>query len=152
MAIPSVVDTPPPVPLSGKLAIAFSQQETTPNEKSIAIDASRYLVASPYTDAEHLLDLETLDVENGLLAEALAEMRPLRDDYATAPYVDIFNWEEMIDRIRQLATARGISFKETSWYIVAFRSQYKPTTDHPDLGVLDKAAHAEAMASGGFLK
>lgn len=152
MAIPSVVDTPPPVPLSGKLAIAFSQQETTPNEKSIAIDASRYLVASPYTDAEHLLDLETLDVENGLLAEALAEMRPLRDDYATAPYVDIFNWEEMIDRVRQLATARGISFKETSWYIVAFRSQYKPTTDHPDLGVLDKAAHAEAMASGGFLK
>lgn len=152
MAIPSVVDAPIPVSLSGKAAIMVSQQQMTPNEKSISLGASRYLVASPYTEAEHLLDLETLDVENGLLAEALVKMKPLRHDYATAPYAETFNWEEVIERVRELATARGVDFKETSWYIVAFRSQYKPTTDHPDLGVLDKAAHAEAMASGGFLK
>jgi hypothetical protein len=35
---------------------------------------------------------------------------------------------------------------------VVFRSRIPPTTDYAHLGELDKAAHAEAMASGGFLK
>lgn len=151
MALPSVLDAAGSVRLSDKAVISVSEKEMAA-EKSLALDASRYIVASPYTEDEHLLDLETLNVENGLLAEGLMEMKELRDDYATAPYVDTFNWDEVVDRVRQLATARGVDFKETSWYIVAFRSKYKPTTDHPDLGMLDKAAHAEAMASGGFLK
>lgn len=32
------------------------------------------------------------------------------------------------------------------------RSQISPTTDYSHLGALDKAAHAEAVQSGGFLK
>lgn len=143
------VDLSHPVPL-GKSTVNVSSKERLPD--SNAVTSQRYLVASPYTDQEHLLDLESLDTENQLLSEALQSMKEVTEEYATRPYVDSFNWEEVIDRVRELATARQHSFKETSWYIVAFRSQIKPTTVYPDLGALDKAAHAEAMASGGFLK
>ncbi|KAM0232888.1 hypothetical protein ACHAP5_010585 [Fusarium lateritium] len=114
--------------------------------------AGRYLVQSPYTEQEHLLDLETLDNENTLLAQALSQLRVLRNDYATAPYTESFNWEEVIDEVKRLAIESGKGFKETSFYIVAFRSRIKKTTEYADLGLLDKGAHAEAVASGGFLK
>lgn len=112
----------------------------------------RYVVASPYTEAEHLLDLETLDAENQMLAEALVGLSCLRDDYATAAYADTFNWDEVVGRVRELAAARNHRWAETSWYIVAFRSRYEQGIDYSHLGDLDKAAHAEATASGGFLK
>jgi hypothetical protein len=115
-------------------------------------EQSRYLRVSPYTEQAHLLDLETLDEENGLLALALVKMKNTRDDYATAPYLDTFNWDEVIESLRTLVRERNHHWKETSFYIVAFRSQIPPTTVYADLGVLDKAAHAEATASGGFLK
>lgn len=134
----------------GKATFSVSDIEIVPDSDAAA--TQRYLVASPYTEQEHLLDLESLDTENQLLGEALQGMKAVTEGYATRPYVESFNWEELIDRVRELATARQHSFKETSWYIVAFRSQIKPTTVYPDLGALDKAAHAEAMASGGFLK
>jgi hypothetical protein len=109
-----------------------------------------YLISSPYTEPEHQLDLGTLDNENSLLAEALVHLRCLRDDYATAPYRQSFNWDEIMNILKILATSRG--FKETSFFIVAFRSRVKPTAERERLGTLDKAAHAEANASGGFLK
>jgi hypothetical protein len=49
------------------------------------------LVVSPYKEEPHLLDLRTLDTANQLLANALVGLKCLRDDYATAPYVEIFN-------------------------------------------------------------
>lgn len=113
---------------------------------------NRYLVVSPYTEKEHLLDLETLDPENQLLALSLASLEILCDDYAIRPYLEIFNWEDVIARLRALAQQRNHVWRETSFYIVAFRSQIPPTTVYADLGVLDKAAHVEATASGGFLK
>lgn len=112
----------------------------------------RYVVASPYTEADHLLDLETLDAENQVLAEALVDLKCLREDYATAAYADTFNWDEVVGRVRELAAARGHGWRGTSWYIVAFRSRYEQGIDYSHLGDLDKAAHAEATASGGFLK
>ena len=112
----------------------------------------RFLIVSPYVEKEHLLDLDTLDVENQLLAQALANFTCLRDDYATSPYLDTFNWPEIIEEVRALARKRQHKWKETSFFIVAFRSQIPPTTVYADLGVLDKAAHAEATESGGFLK
>ncbi|KAK1826054.1 hypothetical protein QBC39DRAFT_365336 [Podospora conica] len=112
----------------------------------------RYLVVSPYTEIGHLLDLETLDAENQLLAIALSKFKNIREDYATGPYLEIFNWTEVIEALQTLVRERGCSWKETSFYIVAFRSQIPPTTVYADLGVLDKAAHIEATASGGFLK
>lgn len=121
-------------------------------QEFIAPHTPRYLIASPYTDPEHLLDLQSLDVENQLLSEALQSMRAVTEEYSTRPYLESFNWSEVIDRVRALSSARHHEFKQTSWYIVAFRSQIKSTAVYPDLGALDKAAHAEAMASGGFLK
>jgi hypothetical protein len=111
-----------------------------------------YLIASPYLEQEHLLDLRTLDAENALLARALTHLRPLRSDYATAAYQDTFDWPEIIEKVRKSAALAGHKWKETSFFVVAFRSRIPPTTVYAELGKLDKAAHAEATASGGFLK
>lgn len=115
-------------------------------------EQGNYLLVSPYTEKDHLLDLRSLDAENALLARALTRMKNLRPDYATAPYLQTFNWEEIMDELKKLARDAGHAWKETSFYIVAFRSQIPPTTVYAELGALDKAAHAEATASGGFLK
>jgi hypothetical protein len=141
-----------PAALAEKQAVIFSEKLLDSTEPSEVVDPSRYLVVSPYTDQGHLLDLQSVDEENRLLALALVKMRNLRADYATAPYLDTFNWNEIIESLRALARERNYRWKETSFYIVAFRSQIPPTTVYADLGVLDKAAHAEATASGGFLK
>lgn len=117
-----------------------------------ANDQDNYLVVSPYTEKEHQLDLRTLDKENALLARALVKLRSLRPDYATAPYTETFSWTEVMEELTRLVREEGYDWKETSFYIVAFRSQIPPTTVYAELGVLDKAAHAEATASGGFLK
>ncbi|KAI8307852.1 hypothetical protein K4K61_003125 [Colletotrichum sp. SAR11_59] len=111
-------------------------------------DNDRFIVHSPYTDPEHLLDLETLDNENALLARALSHLECLRADYATADYVESFNWGDVMRELKTLVQTTGKSYKETSFYIVAFRSQIPPTTVYGDLGVLDKAAHAEANQVG----
>ena len=153
------VQLPPVVDTHGlssyKDSILVSETEMPYDEKHSIRRPSkqpRHLVVSPYTEQEHLLDLDTLDTENQLLAEALTHMTCLREDYATAPYLETFNWSEIVEHVRELAQARNHTWKETSFYIVAFRSQIPPTTQYGDLGVLDKAAHAEATASGGFLK
>jgi hypothetical protein len=112
----------------------------------------RYLVVSPYHEQEHLLDLESLDVENQLLALSLTKLKCLRQDYATAPYTETFNWEEIIETLQTLAGGINHTWKKTSFFVVAFRSRIPPTTVYAELGTLDKAAHAEATASGGFLK
>jgi hypothetical protein len=129
---------------TGAKALAALQKPT--------MKQSRYLVVSPYSEQEHLLDLESLDIENQLLALSLTTMKCLRDDYATAPYIETFNWADMMATLRALARQINHSWKETSFFVVAFRSQIPPTTAYSDLAVLDKAAHSEATASGGFLK
>ncbi|EGO58818.1 hypothetical protein NEUTE1DRAFT_40568 [Neurospora tetrasperma FGSC 2508] len=125
--------------------------QTTPTELP---DKERYIVVSPYTEQQHLLDLTTLDPENQILALALSQLTCLREDYATAPYRDTFNWDQIIEHVRALARKRNYTWKETSFFVVAFRSQVFESTveNYADLGELDKAAHAEATASGGFLK
>ena len=113
---------------------------------------SRCLRVSPYHEQQHLIDLDNLDTEDQLLALSLTKMRCLRDDYATAPYIETFNWSEIVETLRTLAREINSTWKETSFYVVVFRSRIPPTTVYAELGVLDKAAHAEAIASGGFLK
>jgi len=115
----------------------------------------RWLIQSPYIERDHQLDLWTLDHEAALLARALATLRPTRSDYAQAPYRDGFNWDEVAEKLRELAASNGKNpsqYREMSFYIVVFRSQIPPETTYEDLGLLDKPAHAEAIASGGFLK
>jgi hypothetical protein len=117
-----------------------------------SLDDENFLVISPYTDRPHLLDLRTLDTQSAFIARALTVMRSLRPDYATSVYKDTFNWSEIVDNLRQLTLAAGYTWTEQKFFIVVFRSCIPPTTDYGHLGDLDKDAHAEAMASGGFLK
>ncbi|KAK3902072.1 hypothetical protein C8A05DRAFT_15819 [Staphylotrichum tortipilum] len=112
----------------------------------------RHLVVSPYHEQEHLLNLDSIDAENQLLALSLTKLRCLRADYATASYIESFNWAEIIETLRVLTRESSHAWKETSFFVVAFRSRIPPTTVYADLGKLDKAAHAEATESGGFLK
>jgi hypothetical protein len=65
------------------------------------------LVVSPYDEEPHLLDLRTLDTANQLLAKALVGLTCLRDDYATAPYVEIFN----VSHPREILPTRSISMR-----------------------------------------
>ncbi|KAI1377012.1 hypothetical protein F4677DRAFT_64450 [Hypoxylon crocopeplum] len=143
-------------PLREKEPIDVSTQEVatylSDSDGVLRHDQDHFLVQSPYTEQDHLLDLRTLNAENALLARALARMGSVRPDYATAPYTETFNWGEVIEELRRLVGGQGHQWKETSFFIVAFRSQIPPTTVYEDLGALDKVAHAEAIASGGFLK
>ncbi|KAH7326326.1 hypothetical protein B0I35DRAFT_347103 [Stachybotrys elegans] len=143
------VQDPQPLPtvrLSSDLEKNAALVDVTP------LDDRRLLIQSPYTEPDHQLDLDTLDNENEILARALTILTATRQDYATAPYNDSFNWPEVIDESRRLIKESGRGFQETIFYIVAFRSQIKPSTDYSHLGQLDKAAHKEAIDSGGFLK
>ncbi|OAA47430.1 UPF0643 protein [Beauveria brongniartii RCEF 3172] len=112
----------------------------------------RFIVQSPYTELAHQLDLSTLDYENALLAKALSTVDATRDDYAIASYVESFNWTGVMAHLKTLVGIYGQRYQDATFYIVAFRSQIKPSTDYSHLGELDKAAHLEAIESGGFLK
>jgi hypothetical protein len=122
------------------------------DNKTSEVRDENLLTVSPYDERPHLLDLRTLDTANQLLARALVGLRCLRGDYATAPYHEIFNWPEVVKSVREMAELSEFEWEEFAFYIVVFRSQIPPTTVYADLGVLDKAAHAEATESGGFLK
>lgn len=121
-------------------------------EEKFETDKNDLLVVSPYTEIPHLLDLNSVEIESRLLAEALVGLKCIRPDYATAPYTEIFNWTEVMESLQEHIALSKHAWKDHSFYIVVFRSQIPPTTIYADLGVLDKAAHAEAIASGGFLK
>ncbi|KAL2221272.1 hypothetical protein M432DRAFT_605757 [Thermoascus aurantiacus ATCC 26904] len=110
------------------------------------------LIVSPYNEPGHLLDLKTLDTPNQLLAKALTIFKPIRDDYATAPYTESFNWEAVIELLRDLCAAEGYRWQRQKFYVVTFRSRLFPDVDMQLLHDLDVHSHREATASGGLLK
>jgi hypothetical protein len=131
----------------------FLQKKLSDVEKFGQADGSKeFLVISPYIELPHLLDLSTVEPQAQLLAIALTGLKSIRDDYATAPYIEMFNWSEVMATLRHVCAAKEQTWTEQCFYIVVFRSQIPATTDYSHLGQLDKAAHAEAMKSGGFLK
>lgn len=147
MASAMVAVTHEPARLGLQHAVGAPLAHTT-HEKN-----ENLLVVSPYHEEAHLLDLATVDTPNQLLARALGSLEFIRADHRTAPYADAFNWAEVIATVRRLAAEQSdFEWKRTDFYIVAFRSQIPPSTDYSHLGALDKDAHAEATASGGFLK
>ena len=111
-----------------------------------------HLVVSPYTTLPHLLDLRPLEESQRLLAKALTALQSVREDYATAPYHQSFNWDGVIERLKSLLELSGHQWTHQHFYIVVFRSQIPPTTDRTHLGELDQRSHAEATESGGLLK
>lgn len=112
------------------------------------------LIASPYTDKTHLLDLSTVSISNRILAEALTALKPIREDYALAPYKEAFNWSYILGVVQEISKSEGYHFVQEpeTFYIVVFRSCVPPSTDRSHLGFLDEKAHEEAIKSGGLLK
>jgi hypothetical protein len=110
------------------------------------------LKASPYAGPEHLLHLDTLEIQNRLMALALSSLSPARPDYATAAYQQAFDWDQVVALLATLAREQRISWKKQSFYVVEFRSKLKENIDNDRLYLLDKQSHMEATASGGLLK
>ncbi|KIW07179.1 hypothetical protein, variant [Verruconis gallopava] len=116
------------------------------------IPRSYHLISSPYNDANHLLDIRTLDTQCCLLAQALTFLKPIRADYATADYLSSFNWTEVLSILRLLAKDIGHTWTSRDFYTVIFRSQLNAGVDQQRLHDLDKTSHLEAVASGQLLK
>jgi hypothetical protein len=132
-------------------AAALQLQFGTQRHEQAATSDDR-LIASPYNEPLNLLDLKRLETPYQLFAKALTIFKPIRDDYAVAPYLESFNWQAVVDFLRDLSIAEGHQWKRTQFYVVSFRSQLKPDIDYPRLHDLDCHSHEEAMASGGLLK
>ncbi|EME78742.1 uncharacterized protein MYCFIDRAFT_100958, partial [Pseudocercospora fijiensis CIRAD86] len=110
------------------------------------------LVSSPYSDFVNQLDLQALETPYKLFAFALGALEPIRGDYATAPYLESFNWPDVFALLRHLCVQTGYQWQKRAFYTVIFRSTLQPGVDRDRLGLLDKKSHEEACASGGLLK
>lgn len=128
-----------------------STSKTAPFDDTIDLDAT-HLISSPYSDFENQLQLDHLDLPNRLLAFALTALKPIREDYATAPYAESFNWSEVFALLRSLSKRVGYEWKQQDFCVVIFRSKLQANIDRDRLGLLDKMSHQEACASGGLLK
>lgn len=111
-----------------------------------------HLIVSPYNEPGHLLDMRTLDTPCQIFAKALSILKPIRDDYATASYIDSFNWQSVIDLVRELSAAENHEWRQQSFYVVVFQSSLNADADMALLHDLDSHSHKEATASGGLLK
>ncbi|KAF2217259.1 hypothetical protein CERZMDRAFT_64530 [Cercospora zeae-maydis SCOH1-5] len=111
-----------------------------------------HLISSPYDDLANQLTLNDLDTPYRLFAFALTAVKPIREDYATAPYLESFNWSEVFALLRELCKQAGFEWKELDFYAVIFRSTLLSGIDRDRLGLLDQMSHQEACASGGLLK
>lgn len=130
----------------------FITSESQKAQVPINQDTDSLLIASPYEDLPHLLDLNSLDTQSRLLALALSSFKPIRDDYATAEYPDAFNWNTVFDLLHKYSKSEGHTWKSQSFYVVVFRSKLQPNVDQNHLTDLDAYSHQEAVASGGLLK
>lgn len=126
--------------------------QDTFTQSSLSNERANLLITSPYNAPPHLLDLSTLDIANQLVAKALTIFQPIRDDYATAPYLDSFNWATVVEFLRHLAEEEGYRWTRQSFYVVAFRSRLFDDVDGDRLSDLDAHSHREASQSGGLLK
>lgn len=113
---------------------------------------SKWLIASPYLEIEHQLDLDTVDIPYQLLAQALTSLEAATPVYATTPYSTCLNWPEVFSNLKSLSAEHEYTWKRTEFYVVEFRSKLKANIDNPLLFKLDKESHREATASGGLLK
>lgn len=108
--------------------------------------------SSPYSDPLNFLNLIELDKPLQLFALALTKLQSTRPDYATAPYMSSFNWDEVFEILTGLCTQAGIQWQRTDFYVVIFRSKLRIEADRARLGELDQMSHQEACASGGLLQ
>lgn len=126
-------------------------QDSVVTPSTIDLNAS-YLISSPYNHLANRLVLDHLEIPYRLFAFALTSLKPIRDDYATAPYLESFNWPDVFAHLRDLCRQTGFAWKQLSFYTVIFRSVLLPGIDRGRLALLDQKSHEEACASGGLLK
>jgi hypothetical protein len=110
------------------------------------------VITSPYNDPDHVLDLDTLSIQDKILTLALTTMQPILDNYATEDYEVSFNWDVIFATVRALAASANHTWTKQEFYVVIFRSQLKEGCDRQLLHDLDKHSHREATVSGGLLK
>ncbi|KAF2190159.1 hypothetical protein K469DRAFT_561425 [Zopfia rhizophila CBS 207.26] len=113
---------------------------------------SSLLISSPYNNPGHYLDLTTLDTANLLFAKALTVLKPVRSDYATAPYPEALNFPTIMELLRNFSSDKQFEWRQTTFYVVIFRSKLKGSIDNELLYKLDFESHREACESGGLLK
>lgn len=119
MAAATIVSLPSEAPFSVDASSSVSDiKDSNPRLQvslqngEIANENENFLVVSTYEELPHLLDLRTLNTGNQLLARALIRLECLRDDYATAEYVEIFNWSEVVQEVKRLAAASNYDWKK----------------------------------------
>lgn len=118
-------------------------------DQAHSIHTSTYLTSSPYNTPDHYLDLTTLSKPSLILAKALTALAPTRPDYATAPYTSALNFPVVLSYLRRFSALENHVWKETSFYVVVFRSQLKEGADGDLLYLLDAESHREACGDGG---
>ncbi|OAP64016.1 hypothetical protein AYL99_03243 [Fonsecaea erecta] len=121
-------------------------------ESDVDPESAHWLTVSPYLEPEHLLDLNTVDTPNRLLALASTQLEPASGDYATVPYEEAFDWSNFMATLKALAAKEGYRWTRQEFYVVEFRSKLKKNIDVDLLFKLDKQSHVEATQSGGLLK
>jgi hypothetical protein len=80
------------------------------------IKSNNDLYQPPLTTATRLPDIDPASLS---LHKALHHFRPLSADYASVPYAEAFNWDEL-----ELPEN-----EDREWYCVVFRSKRKPGSD-----------------------
>jgi hypothetical protein len=122
------------------------------NMQSYHLQTSSLLISSPYNNPGHYLDLMTLDTPDLLFSKALTALKPLRPDYATAPYTEALDFSAVLEAVRHFAKDEQFAWKEHTFYVVVFRSKLKDSIPNDLLYQLDYESHREACESGGLLK
>lgn len=144
--------------LAGSLFLPLTKIETKMKAHSAllvtggCIPSQKYLISSPYYDFGNQLDLHSLDGQSRLFALALTNLRSIIDGYATAPYMDSFNWPDVFSVLKSMCLDVGLDWQRHEFYAVIFRSRLRKGADRVRLGELDQRSHEEACASGGLLK
>ncbi|ORY03215.1 hypothetical protein BCR34DRAFT_492575 [Clohesyomyces aquaticus] len=127
-----------------------STNEETATETAPLLSAD--LVSSPYNIPGHYLTLTSLNTHNLIFAKALTGLKPVRSNYATAPYTQALNFTTVLELVRGFVKDEGIEWKEQSFYVVIFRSKLRTGVDSDLLYQLDCESHREACECGGLLK
>ncbi|KAF2112899.1 hypothetical protein BDV96DRAFT_497224 [Lophiotrema nucula] len=136
-------------------AAALGQLDTEGNDgQSVesSDEMSSLLISSPYNNPGHYLDLRDLDTSSHIFAKALTALKPVRQDYATAPYTEALNFPTVLELARKLSAEEKFQWREQTFYVVIFRSKLKDSIDSDLLYTLDYESHREACESGGLLK
>ncbi|KAF8706208.1 hypothetical protein RHS03_05129, partial [Rhizoctonia solani] len=74
-----------------------------------------------------------------------------RKGFATLPYPEVFNWDEISAAYHSDLDKVPDGELEREWYVVAFRSKRKPGSDSAALYDADRLAHEEAVQNGGLI-